>query len=148
MTRPTDGRERGQGLVEFALVLPLLALLVFGLFDAGRLVIDYTTLTNASRVGARVAIVNQSNDATCGTVRTFKCAAADHSLAMGIAAESIPDVVIGPSGTECATQGGCAVTVSLSHSTQLVTPVISSLIGPVSLSASTTMPIERVFTSP
>jgi Flp pilus assembly protein TadG len=148
MTQSRNDRTRGQGLVEFALVMPLLVLLVFGLFDAGRLVIDYTTLTNASRVGARVAMVNQSNDATCVAVRTFKCAAADHSVAMGIAAATIPNVVIGPSGTNCATQGGCQVTVNLTHSTQLVTPVIGSLIGPVSLSASTTMPIERVYTSP
>ena len=52
--------------MEFALILPILLVLVLALFDAGRAVINYTALTNAARVGARVAIVNQSNDATCG----------------------------------------------------------------------------------
>jgi Flp pilus assembly protein TadG len=50
---------RGQALVEFALVIPLFLLLLVGLFDLGRAVFAYNTLTNAAREGARMAIVNQ-----------------------------------------------------------------------------------------
>ncbi len=50
---------RGQALVEMALVLPIFLLLLTGLFDLGRGVFAYNTLTNAAREGARMAIVNQ-----------------------------------------------------------------------------------------
>ena len=52
-------RSRGQGLTEFALVIPIFLLLVVALFDLGRAVFAYNTLTNAAREGARIAIVNQ-----------------------------------------------------------------------------------------
>ena len=45
--------------MEFALVLPIFILLVVSLFDLGRAVFAYNTLTNAVREGARLAIVNQ-----------------------------------------------------------------------------------------
>jgi Flp pilus assembly protein TadG len=50
---------RGQALVEFALVIPIFLLLLVALFDLGRAVFAYNTLTNAAREGARIAIVNQ-----------------------------------------------------------------------------------------
>jgi Flp pilus assembly protein TadG len=52
-------RRRGQALVEFALIIPLFLLLLVGIFDLGRAVFAYNTLTNAAREGARIAIVNQ-----------------------------------------------------------------------------------------
>ena len=52
-------RPRGQGLIEFALVIPIFLLLLVALFDLGRAVFAYNTLTNAAREGARMAIVNQ-----------------------------------------------------------------------------------------
>jgi Flp pilus assembly protein TadG len=52
-------RDRGQGLTEFALVIPIFLLIVVALFDLGRAVFAYNTLTNAAREGARIAIVNQ-----------------------------------------------------------------------------------------
>src|SRR3954451_20440555 len=66
--RPRSGR--GQALVEFALVLPILLLMIFGIVDAGRLIFTYNTISNAARDGARVAIVNQSPSGTdtCDTV--------------------------------------------------------------------------------
>jgi hypothetical protein len=51
--------SRGQALVEFALTIPIFLLLLVSLFDMGRAVFSYNTLTNAAREGARIAIVNQ-----------------------------------------------------------------------------------------
>jgi len=51
--------SRGQALVEFALTIPIFLLLMVALFDMGRAVFAYNTLTNAAREGARMAIVNQ-----------------------------------------------------------------------------------------
>jgi Flp pilus assembly protein TadG len=52
-------RERGQALVEFALVLPLLALLLFGVIQFGIAFNNYVTLTDAVRAGARSAAVSR-----------------------------------------------------------------------------------------
>ena len=57
-----DGRN-GQAIVEFALVLPIFVLLVFGAIEFGRAYYDLHLLTNAAREGARYGIVNEG-DAT------------------------------------------------------------------------------------
>ena len=59
MIRRSKRVNRGQALVEFALVVPLFLLMLVGIFDLGRAVFTYNTLTNAAREGARMAIVNQ-----------------------------------------------------------------------------------------
>jgi Flp pilus assembly protein TadG len=59
MPRRRRDRCAGQSLVEFALVLPVFVLVLVSLFDLGRAVFAYNTLTNAAREGARLAIVNQ-----------------------------------------------------------------------------------------
>lgn len=50
--------QRGQELMEFALILPILAMLVFGIFDLGRVVYFYSAMQNAAREGARTGVVN------------------------------------------------------------------------------------------
>lgn len=54
--------ERGQTMVEFALVVPILCVILFGILQFGALYNDYVTLTDATRVGARKAAVSR-NDA-------------------------------------------------------------------------------------
>jgi Flp pilus assembly protein TadG len=48
--------ERGASAVEFALVLPLLLLVIAGIVDFGRALFTQVILTNAAREGARAAI--------------------------------------------------------------------------------------------
>lgn len=50
--------ERGQSLVEYALVLPILLLLLLGIMEFGILVFNYNTIANAAREGARYGIVH------------------------------------------------------------------------------------------
>lgn len=57
--RPRSGR-RGQGLVEFALVLPVFLLILFGLIDVGRFVYLNSVLSQAAREGARVGAAEAS----------------------------------------------------------------------------------------
>lgn len=147
MDHDVKSPARGQALVEFAVVLPVIVLLLLGLFDAGRGVLFFTELTNASRAGARIAIVNQSNDATCsGADRTFKCAAADLTTGMGIPAAAIGDLAI--IGSDCDQPLNCTAKVTVDYRFQLVTPVIGAIIGDIDLTASTRMPIERIYESP
>ena len=49
--------ERGAELIEFALVLPLLLLLVLGIVDFGFLFQRLEVVTNAAREGARIAVL-------------------------------------------------------------------------------------------
>ena len=51
--------ERGQTMVEFALVVPILCLVLFGILQFGALYNDYVPLTDATRVGARTAAVSK-----------------------------------------------------------------------------------------
>ena len=47
-------RSKGQSLVEFALVMPLLMLILIGIIEFGFMFSGYLSLTNASREAARV----------------------------------------------------------------------------------------------
>lgn len=49
--------QRGAGAAEFALVLPLLLLLVFGIIDAGRFMWELNRAEKAAQMGARFAVV-------------------------------------------------------------------------------------------
>lgn len=51
--RRSDGRERGAALVEFALILPLVLMLAFGILTAGMVYNHKIDLTHAAREGAR-----------------------------------------------------------------------------------------------
>jgi len=63
--------ERGQGLVEIALVLPVFLLIVLGTIDFGRAIYYYSVISNGAREGARYAIVHgskaQSIDGSCAS---------------------------------------------------------------------------------
>jgi hypothetical protein len=54
--------ERGAEAIEFAVALPVLLLLVFGIIEFGWIFHGYITLTGAAREGARVAVVMESDD--------------------------------------------------------------------------------------
>ena len=49
--------QRGASAAEFALVLPLLLLLLFGMIDAGRFMWEYNRAEKATQMGARYAVV-------------------------------------------------------------------------------------------
>ncbi len=51
-------RSSGQGLIEFALVLPVLLLLILGIIDFGRIIAIYNESSNATREALRYAMVN------------------------------------------------------------------------------------------
>ncbi len=53
--------ERGQSMTEFAIVLPILVVLLFGIVQFGILFNNYVTLTDAVRAGARAAAVSRQS---------------------------------------------------------------------------------------
>lgn len=62
------GAQRGTALVEFALVLPLLLVLVMGIIDFGRAYQTQIMLTNAVREGARLGATGASTSAITSRV--------------------------------------------------------------------------------
>src|SRR5205823_1234240 len=59
----TDARDRGSVAVEFALLLPVLLLIIFGVIDFGRAINAQITLTQAAREGARLDALGYSTSA-------------------------------------------------------------------------------------
>src|SRR6186713_1829831 len=51
-------KRRGAAAVEFAIVLPVFVILVFGMIEYGRMVMVQQVITNASREGARSAVLD------------------------------------------------------------------------------------------
>ena len=58
--RRCRSNRRGAALVEFAIVSPLLFLLVFGMIEYGRMIMVQQIITNASREGARLGVLDGS----------------------------------------------------------------------------------------
>jgi Flp pilus assembly protein TadG len=73
--RSKSSSQKGASLVEFALVLPLLMLILWGMIEFGLLLYNKQVITNASREGARAGIVAQaprvSNGQIVGVVNSY-----------------------------------------------------------------------------
>jgi Flp pilus assembly protein TadG len=134
--------ERGQALVEFALVIPVLLLIFMGILDFGRAIYAYNTLSNAAREGARVAIVDQT---VTGGIPVGAQRAADQSTGLGVNPSTDVDVTYTtPAGTPCPAHSlGCTATVDVRYQFRALTPIIGSIVGPIDLESSTALPIEN-----
>jgi Flp pilus assembly protein TadG len=72
--------QRGQAMAEFAIVVPVLLLVLLGIMQLGIVYNNWVTLTDAARAGARKAAVCRSGcspDATTATINAVKNSAAD-----------------------------------------------------------------------
>jgi Flp pilus assembly protein TadG len=71
LTRIRRRTERGQAIVELALTLPLLLLIVLGVFDFGLLFQQYEVVTNAAREGARLAVLTSQYSTADASARVL-----------------------------------------------------------------------------
>ncbi|MGB7539762.1 MAG: TadE/TadG family type IV pilus assembly protein [Anaerolineales bacterium] len=64
---PPAGRRRtlGQSMVEFALILPVLLLMIFGIIEFARIFYSWLIVTNAVRTGERYAVTGEYMDKYC-----------------------------------------------------------------------------------
>ena len=60
MIKRREQKEKGQALVEFAVILPVLLMVLWGIFQFGIAFNDYIQVTSAAREGARKAAVSRS----------------------------------------------------------------------------------------
>lgn len=112
LLRPAEREEQGQALVEFAFVLPVLLLLIFGLFDVARAVWQENTLAYAAREGTRYAIVHGSASESPATQASHAAVAAVvRDAAVGVSNITVtvtyPDTI----GVTPCNDRGCRVSV-------------------------------------
>jgi Flp pilus assembly protein TadG len=117
-------RQNGQALVEFALVLPIFIVLLFGIMEFSRLWQTVNVLTSAAREGARVAAVTAPN-----------AAQAVNAAQNILQASNIRNATIVVAGPNAANE--VIVTVSIVYTP--LTGAIVPGVGPLNLSRSTTM---------
>jgi Flp pilus assembly protein TadG len=130
VSRRRRGRNRrGQALVEFALVIPIFLLVLVAIFDLGRAVFAYNTLTNAAREGARMAIVNQYKPTIVARAKqqTAIVELNDPSVQVDffqVNADGTPDT-----SQQCALIAvGCLAVVSFEATYQPITPLVSNIL--------------------
>jgi Flp pilus assembly protein TadG len=119
--------EDGAQLVEFALVLPLLLLVVLGIAEFGFIFQRYEVITNAAREGARIAVLPGYSDAdvqarVAAYVTAGKVPTTGANPAIAVTTVAIPTTPGGP------VLSGKRVTVSYTHSYMFLN-VIGSWFG-------------------
>ncbi len=138
-SRIQSGHDRGAAAVEFALLLPLLLLIIFGVIDFGRALNAQITLTQAAREGARLDALGQPNSAV--VTRTINAA-----TGLNLTSANVSETLV------CVPNAGptADAQVDVSYQFSFITPVgaIAGLFGgggfggPITLTAQGVMPCE------
>jgi Flp pilus assembly protein TadG len=134
--------------VEFALVFPIVILILLAVFDVGRAVLVYNGLTNAAREGARLAVVNQDKSLVVQRVE-------DMTFASALSNAADPNDVVSfrkdapnadpMDNAECTTMAtGCIAVVTARSDWTAITPIVGAAIGPINLEARSELPVEFV----
>jgi Flp pilus assembly protein TadG len=123
-----QGRQRGQALVEFSLVIPLFLLILISLFDVGRAVFSYNTLTNAAREGARMAIVNQDIPTIIQRAKNQTAIVELNDPSVKVAFYQMKDDGTADTSDPCNLVAvGCLAVVSFEATYQPITPIVADL---------------------
>ena len=130
--------SRGQSTVEFALVMPVLALVLFGCLKLGLAFFSYEQVASAANAGARAAAVNHGTDPTVAA----RAAAKSTSPSVGLTDSQITVSYVStasPAGATWSYPGTVTVTVDY--------PLTFSFLGALpqsyDLKASATKRLER-----
>lgn len=127
--RPRRAFPEGSALTEFALVIPLFLLLVFGVCDFGRLFFVEATLENAVRQAGRYAITGnhqpdpKNPDQNLSRVDSIIQVAQQAAVGIDVTNIQISSV---NGGAGSAGGPGDTVIISLTSNVQLITPVIAA----------------------
>lgn len=126
--------QRGQTLVEIAIILPLLILLLMATIEFGRIFFTYLSVTGAAREAARSTVIStQKDDAT---IRQRVEDAASWLTARDLTVEISP-------ASENSRTSGVPLTITVSYPVALYTPLLSQIMpNPFTVTAQTTMRIE------
>lgn len=149
--RPGRRDQRGAVAVEFALIVPLLMLLVFGILEFGYMLNRDTIVSNASRDGARVASLHGEYQDIMHSITSELAqsgiATTSPTTVISIDCEKVDGTVcnVGGNATKYNTlaESGATAVISISYTYSWITPVISSIMGAsTTLSQTTQMRVE------
>lgn len=145
-------RERGAAAVEFALVLPVLVMILMGIIDFGMVTNAQAIVANAARDGARSASMGANSSVSCRTAvkaATTLLGSAD----TGDCATSVPSVAVtclDPDGNACVSTFdtsraiGGTVVVAVTYTYKWVSPAIFGLPGQTTITKKAYMRIETL----
>ena len=127
--------KRGQALVEFALVIPVLLLVIVGIFDLGFAVYAQNMVSNAAVEGARTGIIVSKQDSDI-IARVHASAPALSNL----------QIDINPTGPRTINDFGKPITVTVTYTYTPITPIIGQIVtgSGLPLKATATMNVEGV----
>jgi Flp pilus assembly protein TadG len=143
-------RERGQSLVEFALILPILLLLALIAVDFGRIYLGYINLQNMARIAANFA-ANHPNAWIPGSEDPENITQYENQIISDAAATNCaldPATPSSPTFTDTDGDGnvrgiGDKVSVNLTCRFAVITPIIGNIVGStVNVSASSVFPVK------
>lgn len=145
MMRFTRRERRGQTLVEFALIIPIFLLIVLGIFDLGRAVFTYSTISNASREASRLGMVDQVED-------HLKQEAVDAAAGVDLVLDDVTVVFLSPDEAGPCNMSGtmyqCIAVVTVEYDFNAATPGVAATVGDITLSATTHTPVEHKCVDP
>lgn len=104
-------------MVEFALVLPILILIIMGVFDLGRAIYGYNVISNSAREGARYGIVHAHRNGDPNDLDTVGIQTAARANTFAVDPADITNVTsqcLDPNGNstiECSSGNSVQVTV-------------------------------------
>ena len=113
--------QRGAAAVEFALLVPFLLMMLFGVIDFGYMLNRDTTINNAAREGVRTASVGGTSAEVVATVNSYLPALTGNSLTITVSCLTPAGVACSSFDTGAASGGTAVVTVAYAH--KWVTPV-------------------------
>jgi Flp pilus assembly protein TadG len=142
---PRPGRsgrvsERGQGLVEFALILPVFLIILFGIIEFGWAMRAYVIEQNAAREGARYWAVTGKPSGGCSDITTQIT-----NKAPTLSGLTTTYDIDGTTTTSCLAVSPSAIGVQADYTYNFITPLgtfITSIAGPLTISSKATMRVE------
>lgn len=129
LKKRNDGGEKGQALAEFALIIPVLLILLVGIFEIGYGLNSYLTVVDAARDGARLGAKGSASDADI----TALIARETERLKDGVSAGDVTIVRDNTPG-----DSSIEVKVCYDHSLIMGVPVI--IPDPLQMCSTTSMP--------
>ncbi len=131
--------------MEFALVLPLLIVLLAMAIDLGRVFYGWVSIQNAARVGASYAAANADAwEAPTDATRQARYATLVQNdlQALNCSLAAVPPPAFTDSDANGTYDTGEPVDVNLDCTFALITPIGQTILGPVSLGAESTYPVH------